>query len=854
MSDFKVVFYCESRNQVDLFLQIAGELPRGITARFAYACWDGVITAWVRPALRAVSDRYDSFNILETVAAHHTTKIRQDRKFIRSGLISAIDDCLAKFDPGSTLIVLGNDVSQRGAALAHVARNRSFNTALVQDGFLDFVSKTGSLGKTDQNYLWGKSHPDRLYVWGQAFKDALVERHGPDPASIVVSGPLRTLGTKSSSTGKPDKLDGKSVPSVLWMDQAILDQRKAPADAWKKEFEAIAISLSIFNTTVRLHPSTSSSNRKALGALAEPFVDVEEGNAALTQEYLRRFDYVVCYYSTVFIDAVDAGVPCLVYKTQSLDIELPEFADPCISYHGSLETLTAQIRTGIAPTKVPNLKPLSDYVAAEPIPASVVAEQLAELLDERRASDREYELPSDVRPPGVPMLEGRKIAVLAGTIGRKVGAGIPIQIFNDFLERFGATVSCTLVAEPSLIHILENIAGADVVIVNSLEVIKAIDPPVLDDVLKYCRQRKVEVLFYLHETEYVFRTLLDSFEARMRHAIQRILPRHRVLCVGTLQSKWLNKLGVKNTCVVYNASFSQIALRRQPATATTDAASDVVMVGTQQPRKGVTLFSEVADLCGEVEPDVPFKWYGARVSVGRDEYRSPRAEFFGHTPSRQVEQAISRARVYFLSSIDDPFPLSALEAVAAGVPIVAYARTGMAEVIETYRNGEIFERYSPQSAFAAVRRVLENREWYSEGCAQARRSIDPQQFVGDLFREVREALIRRDAALERAPLIRSTRVITRQAVAATLPPVAGDFSEIDRIRADFDGKKKIELAKEAIEVGNYARAFRISASALRSTPASSRHYGILSKAVPHLGADEQAKFDELSKLHKSSRS
>ena len=63
---------------------------------------------------------------------------------------------------------------------------------------------------------------------------------------------------------------------------------------------------------------------------------------------------------------------------------------------------------------------------------------------------------------------------------------------------------------------------------------------------------------------------------------------------------------------------------------------------------------------------------------------------------------------FFLSSIDDPCPLSALEALNAGVGCVAYEQTGTAELIQGFLGCSIYRDYNPEAALFAIEEALQS--------------------------------------------------------------------------------------------------------------------------------------------------
>lgn len=119
--------------------------------------------------------------------------------------------------------------------------------------------------------------------------------------------------------------------------------------------------------------------------------------------------------------------------------------------------------------------------------------------------------------------------------------------------------------------------------------------------------------------------------------------------------------------------------------------------GWVQIRKGVEYFIEAARLCkNELNKPVRFIWVGAGYKPDTDIAYSvwlrsqiinsnleKEVVFFDETPD--LSPFFELADVFFLSSRLDPFPNVAIDAVDAGVPIIAFERgTGFAEFINSH--------------------------------------------------------------------------------------------------------------------------------------------------------------------------
>ncbi|MCB5177896.1 glycosyltransferase [Streptomyces antimicrobicus] len=78
----------------------------------------------------------------------------------------------------------------------------------------------------------------------------------------------------------------------------------------------------------------------------------------------------------------------------------------------------------------------------------------------------------------------------------------------------------------------------------------------------------------------------------------------------------------------------------------------------------------------------------------------------GPLSSAQVLAELRRAHVYVLPSVDEPFPMSVLEALAVGVPVVVTRSNGLARDIEAAGAGRVVEP-GPEGVAEAVLELLD---------------------------------------------------------------------------------------------------------------------------------------------------
>jgi UDP-glucose:(heptosyl)LPS alpha-1,3-glucosyltransferase len=173
---------------------------------------------------------------------------------------------------------------------------------------------------------------------------------------------------------------------------------------------------------------------------------------------------------------------------------------------------------------------------------------------------------------------------------------------------------------------------------------------------------------------------------------------------------------------------------REPARAEAaipSRAFTVLFVGSGFARKGlataVEAFAALSDresrfvVVGKGDAR-PYRFAAARLGVGeRIAWLGARAD---------LERWYAAADIVVLPSRYEPFGNVHLEALAAGLPVVASARAGGAEVIEDGVNGSIVNPTDPRAITAALERFRERPD--GDVAEAARRSAEPFTYAAQV--------------------------------------------------------------------------------------------------------------------------
>lgn len=159
-------------------------------------------------------------------------------------------------------------------------------------------------------------------------------------------------------------------------------------------------------------------------------------------------------------------------------------------------------------------------------------------------------------------------------------------------------------------------------------------------------------------------------------------------------------------------------------------APEVLFMARLHPRKRPDAFVEMAALVHRKLPEVCFTLHGA------DEGLLPtvRQLIAGHRLGEVVSyggalsynealRAYAKAAVYVLPSVDEPFPMTVIEALSAGTPVVCTDTCGMADELAR-RGAAIVTDGSPQAMADAVCELLTDVEQRARLVAAGKRAVE----------------------------------------------------------------------------------------------------------------------------------
>jgi glycosyltransferase involved in cell wall biosynthesis len=139
---------------------------------------------------------------------------------------------------------------------------------------------------------------------------------------------------------------------------------------------------------------------------------------------------------------------------------------------------------------------------------------------------------------------------------------------------------------------------------------------------------------------------------------------------------------------------------------------EVLFAARMHPRKRPIAFVEMAKALLHAGVDAQFTLIGPDEGEGAALHAAiqdePRISWEGALDPVAVPERMAAASVYVLPSVREPYPMSVLEAMAVGLPVVVCDDCGLASLVEQTRSGIVSDPTVPALA-AAVESILADR-------------------------------------------------------------------------------------------------------------------------------------------------
>lgn len=151
----------------------------------------------------------------------------------------------------------------------------------------------------------------------------------------------------------------------------------------------------------------------------------------------------------------------------------------------------------------------------------------------------------------------------------------------------------------------------------------------------------------------------------------------------------------------------------------------LLYIGSWMTRKGVDLLTPIMNELGN---DFELYYTGGKAAV-KDKYKMPNNMLdLGRLDKEQVINAMQNADALLFPSRSEGLPLTVLEAMACGLPVIATRGSSLTEVIEDGENG-ILCKQDDVVDFSQAARKLANDEVFYSYCSNKNRRRAIQEFA-----------------------------------------------------------------------------------------------------------------------------
>ncbi len=216
-------------------------------------------------------------------------------------------------------------------------------------------------------------------------------------------------------------------------------------------------------------------------------------------------------------------------------------------------------------------------------------------------------------------------------------------------------------------------------------------------------------------------------QQRVYRVIERSVSRlaDLVVCVCEAERELAVQIGPRDrTRVVYNGVEAGVAASGgSEFAALKERGPLVALVAELHPRKGLTTLLDAVPAVLASQPRATFVVAGegeSRAALERQAHAmgiAPSVRFLGHVPN--VPDLLASADAYVNPAWAEAFPYAVLEAMAAGLPIVATDVGGTREAVEDGVTGRLVPAHDPVALAGAIEFLLADSARAAQLAAQA---------------------------------------------------------------------------------------------------------------------------------------
>ena len=287
------------------------------------------------------------------------------------------------------------------------------------------------------------------------------------------------------------------------------------------------------------------------------------------------------------------------------------------------------------------------------------------------------------------------LLVLGNNFSLSTGVFRPISHYLNFLYHLGGIRLCSvqLKVDASRKTIDDLLDNHDIVVINGLQQICNVIH-LADAVKRRTQQRPVHG--YLHETRWI----LDRLPEDQKQRIRAILPfLDLLLCCDRQIDDFAAYGSPRSNTVIHNPTLRSSVLTPRRSGR---RAGRILMSGSVKERKGIAFYNTCAE---EMSSEgLEFHWAGQRRE--RTISPSPAVIHHGHLQQGPLQTLMRQSDIFFLSSLEDTFPLAAVEAYLNGCKLLLPRSTGLVDVLEGSQGVLVYEEHKLDCVAPQLRQLI----------------------------------------------------------------------------------------------------------------------------------------------------